>query len=152
MSNNIQTFPVENLVISTIKTKKCPRLLLANKPYPVSFETPDVITPFGIDNAYGKFYIKLSFNKDVDGDFIGLLQKIEKRLQSIIPTLQTNFSNYFTISCILDKNIVIQDSKGQAVSMFGIEKGEILKATVELGDIYRDSHYKWIVKKLIRLR
>jgi hypothetical protein len=152
MTNNIETFPFENLVISNIKTKKSPRLLLANKPYPVGFETPIVITPFGIDNAYGKFYMKLSFNKDVDRDFIELLRKIEKHLQHLLPTLITNFSNNYTINTMLDKNIKIEDKDGNIVSMFGIEKGETLKATIELGDIYNDTHYKWLVKKVIRLR
>ena len=152
MTNNIETFPVENLVISNNKNTKNPRLILGNKTYPVAFETPSVVTPFGIDNSYGKFYIKLSFNKDIDTDYIELLKKIEKRLQSIIPTIHSNFSNNYTINAILDRDIKIEDKDGNIVSMFGIEKGDILKATIELGNIYSDKYYKWIVKKIIRMR
>ena len=151
MSNNIASFPVENIVISEIKTKKSPRLILANKTYPIGFETPIVITPFGIDNAYGKFYIKLSFNQSIDHDFIVLFLKIEQKLQTLVPGLKTSFSGQNTISCILDKNITIEDNNGNVVSMFGIDKGDSLKATIELGDIY-NINYKWIVKKLIRMR
>ena len=152
MSNNITSFPLENLVISEIKTKKSPRIILANKSYPIGFETPEVITPFGIDNAYGKFYIKLSFNQTMDRDFLVLLQKIEEKLQILVPGLKTNFSSQNTINCILDKNITIEDTNGNIVSMFGINKGDCLKATIELGDIYNNTNYKWIVKKLIRMR
>lgn len=152
MSNNILSFPVENLVISDIKNKKKPRLILANKAYPIALETPVGHTPFGIDNVYGKFYMKLTLNKDVDMDFIELLKKIEKRLQTIIPSLLTNFTNSSTFNTILDKNVKIEDDKGNIVSMFGIEKGDCLKTTIELSDIYNDKNYKWIVKKIIRLR
>jgi len=152
MTNHIETFPVENLVICNTKKTKNTRLILGNKPYPVAFETPNVTTPFGIDNSFGKFYIKLSFDKDKDKDFIELLKKIEKRLQSLIPTINTNFSNLYTINAILDRDIKIEDKDGNIVSMFGIEKGDILKTTIELGNIYSDTYYKWIVKKIVRLR
>jgi hypothetical protein len=152
MTNNIETFPIENLVISNIKNKKNPRLILGNKTYQVVFETPNVITPFGIDNAFGKFYIKLSLNKDTDNDFIVLLKKIENKLQTLIPTIISNFSNNYTINAILDKNMKLEDKDGNIISMFGIEKGDILKATIELGDIYNDKYYKWIVKKIVRMR
>ena len=86
MTNHIQSFPLDNLVISEVKTKKTPKIILANKTYPIGFETPEVVTPFGIDNAYGKLYMKLTFRSN-DNDFVGLLHKIEEKLQQILNEL-----------------------------------------------------------------
>lgn len=147
MNNHIQNFPIENLVISEIKNKKSPKLILANVPYPIGFETPMVSTPFGIDAAYGKFYIKLAFNCQLDNDFVRLLQSIEQKLMKLVPGLKSNFSNATTISCLIDRNVEIT-SNGKPLSMFAIQKGDRLTATIELGDIYFNNTYKWIVRKI----
>ena len=151
MTNHIQSFPLDNLVISEVKTKKTPKIILANKTYPIGFETPEVVTPFGIDNAYGKLYMKLTFRSN-DNDFVGLLHKIEEKLQQLVPGLKTNFSNNNTINCILDRNITIVNKEGTPVTMFGVSKGDNMKVDLELGDIYNNLNYKWIVKKMTLLR
>jgi len=150
MSNDIQNFPIENLVISEIKNKKSPKLILANVPYPIGFETPIVMTPFGIDSAFGKFYIKLAFNCQLDNDFLQVLQSIEQKLMKLVPGLKSNFSNATTISCLLDRNVEITSGvNGKPVSMFAIQKGARFTATIELGDIYFNNTYKWIVRKIV---
>ena len=151
MNNHIESFPLDNLVISEIKTRKTPKIILAKKTYPIGLETPEVITPFGIDSAYGKFYMKLTFTSS-DNDFLGLLHKIEQKLQDLVPGLKSNFSNNSTINCILDRNVIIENTEGNQVTMFGINKGDRLKTSLELGDIYNNTNYKWIVKKIVLLR
>ncbi len=151
MSNHINDFPIENLVISEIKNKKTPKLILGNIPYPIGFETPVAITPFGIDSAYGKFYIKLSIDPTIDGDFLRLMQAIDQKLMRLVPSLKTNFTSANTINCLLDRNVEIVDADGKQLSMFSIQKGDRLKATLELGDIYFNNIYKWMVRKIIWL-
>ena len=149
MSNHINNFPIENLVISEIKNKKTPKLILANVPYPIGFETPVATTPFGIDSAYGKFYIKLTIDPTIDGDFLRLMQAVDHKLMDLVPGLKTNFTSATTLNCLMDRNVVIADAEGKHVSMFSIQKGDRLKATIELGDIYFNNTYKWMVRKII---
>jgi hypothetical protein len=149
MSNHINNFPIENLVVSEIKNKKTPKLILANVPYPIGFETPVATTPFGIDSAYGKFYIKLSIDPTIDGDFLRLMQAVDHKLMGLVPGLKSNFTSATTLNCLLDRNVDIVDADGKNSSMFSIKKGDRLKATLELGDIYFNNTYKWMVRKII---
>jgi hypothetical protein len=149
MSNHINNFPIENLVVSEIKNKKTPKLILANVPYPIGFETPVATTPFGIDSAYGKFYIKLSIDPTIDGDFLRLMQAVDHKLMGLVPGLKSNFTSATTLNCLLDRNVDIVDADGKNSSMFSIQKGDRLKATLELGDIYFNNTYKWMVRKII---
>jgi len=149
MSNHIDNFPIDNLVISEIKNKKTPKIILANVAYPIGFETPVAITPFGIDTAYGKFYMKLCIDPTTDGDFLRLMHAIDHKLMGLVPGLKSNFTNATTLHCLLDRNVVIVDADGKNSSMFSIQKGDRLKATVELSDIYFNNAYKWMVRKII---
>ena len=77
---------------------------------------------------------------------------VAKCLIFLILPLKTNFSNNSTINCILDRNIIIVNKEGTPVTMFGVSKGDNMKVDLELGDIYNNLNYKWIVKKMTLLR
>jgi len=156
--NRISMLNVNNIVISNIRNSLCPRLIVLKKTYPIGFELSNVKTPFGIDVAYGKSYIKLEFENQTEQYL--LLREIEKRLillQHPIPVKSCLYGSR-GISALLDKNVEIylKDTKDDTfthISSYGISKGDILDVVLELGNIYvhnNECSYKYIVKKIIK--
>jgi hypothetical protein len=160
-SNNIDKIDYEQILLSYVGKSIKPRYILGANVYPISLEINNCIAPFGIDAAYGKLYMKITlpnnyiesakythFFKNIDIKIINLI--IEKEKGILEPNLNKNI-----IQTILDKNITIQDSLGNSVSVFGITKGTQIKTMqITLGDIFyvnktQKFNYKWIVNKII---
>jgi hypothetical protein len=164
--NRISMLNVGNIVISNIRNSLCPRLIVLKKAYPIGFEIFNVKTPFGIDVAYGKSYIKLEFENQTEQYL--LLRDIEKRLMALQHPIPVKSCLYGScgISALLDKNVEIylKDTKDiqntqttndtlTHISSYGISKGDILDVVVELGNVYVHNNeclYKYIVKKIIK--
>jgi hypothetical protein len=156
MTNNLDTLNIDNIILSIIKTKITPKLILSSNVYPIGFDIPEVLVPFGIDRSYGKSYLKIQmFN---DSKYLYFLKKIEYKLNELVKekfngrTLKTSFYGENTMATILDKNIEIVDNNNNQISNYAIIKGTKIQVLMELGDIYdynNDYHYKWIIKKII---
>ena len=156
--NTTSQLNVANIVISNIRNSVCPRLIVLKKAYPIGFELSNVMTPFGVDIAYGKSYIKLELTHQPEQ--YDLLCKIEKRLIELKHPQPFKSCLYGArgISAILDKNIEIYakdiDGNLQNISHYGITNGDILDVIIELGNIYTHDNvcmYKYIVKKIIKI-
>jgi hypothetical protein len=164
--NNLSMLNVSSIVISNIRNSLCPRMIVMKKTYPIGFELFNVKTPFGIDVAYGKSYIKLEFESQTEQYL--LLREIEKRLMTLqqpIP-FKSCFYGSCGISALLDKNIEIYTKQEQKtddthetentlkpISCYGISRGDILDVVIELGNIYvhnNECTYKYIVKRIIK--
>lgn len=160
-SNNIDKIDYDQILLSYIGKSIKPRYILGANVYPISLEINNCIAPFGIDTAYGKLYMKITlpnnyiesakytqFFKNIDIKIINLI--IEKEKGILEPNLNKNI-----IQTILDRNITIQDSLNNSVSVFGITKGSQIKVMqITLGDIFyvnktQKFNYKWIVNKII---
>ena len=164
--NNLSMLNVGSIVISNIRNSLCPRMIVMKKTYPIGFELFNVKTPFGIDVAYGKSYIKLEFESQTEQYL--LLREIEKRLMILQHPIPIKSCLYGTcgISALLDKNVEIylkdtndtQDKQEienilTPISSYGISRGDILDVVVELGNIYvhnNECTYKYIVKRIIK--
>lgn len=158
--NNLSMLNVSSIVISNIRNSLCPRMIVMKKTYPIGFELFNVKTPFGIDVAYGKSYIKLEFESQTEQYL--LLREIEKRLMTLQHPIPIKSCLYGTcgISALLDKNVEIylkdtQDNENilKPISSYGISRGDMLDVVVELGNIYvhnNECTYKYIVKRIIR--
>jgi hypothetical protein len=161
--NNLSMLNVSSIVISNIRNSLCPRMIVMKKTYPIGFELLNVKTPFGIDIAYGKSYIKLEFESQTEQYL--LLREIEKRLMTLQHPIPIKSCLYGTcgISALLDKNVEIylKDTKDThetenrltPISSHGISRGDILDVVVELGNIYvhnNECTYKYIVKRIIK--
>ena len=162
-NNNLSMLNVSSIVISNIRNSLCPRMIVAKKTYPIGFELFNVKTPFGIDVAYGKSYIKLEFESQTEQYL--LLREIEKRLMTLQHPIPIKSCLYGScgISALLDKNVEIylKDTKDthetetilKPISSYGISRGDILDVVVELGNIYvhnNECTYKYIVKRIIK--
>jgi hypothetical protein len=158
--NSISILNVSNIVISNIRNSLCPRLIVMKKAYPIGFELFNVKTPFGIDVAYGKSYMKLEFESQTEQYL--QLREIEKRLMVLQHPIPVKSCLYGScgISVLLDKNIEIftKDSQNidgdlKRISHYGISRGDILDVILELGSIYvhnNECSYKYIVKRIIK--
>jgi hypothetical protein len=156
MTNNLETLNIDNIILSIIKTKISPKLILCNHVYPIGFEIPEVLVPFGIDRNYGKSYLKIQlFN---DSKYLFYLKNIENKLNELVKekyegrNLKTSFYGENTMATILDKNIQIIDMNNNQISNYAIIKGTKIQVLMELGDIYDYNGnyvYKWIIKKII---
>lgn len=155
--NKISMLNVDNIVISNIRNSLCPRLIVLKKTYPIGFEISNVKTPFGIDIAYGKSYIKLEFENQTE-QYI-LIRDIEKRLMSLQNPIPVKSCLYGScgMSALLDKNVEIYTKDANDtltnISHYGISKGDVLDVTVELGNMYvhnNECSYKYIVKRIIK--
>ena len=161
--NKLSMLNVSAIVISNIRNSLCPRLLVMKKTYPIGFELFNVKTPFGIDVAYGKSYIKLEFESQTEQYL--LLREIEKRLMTLQHPIALKSCLYGScgISALLDKNVEIylKDTKNiqetenilKPISCYGISRGDILDVVAELGNIYvhnNECTYKYIVKRIIK--
>ena len=162
-NNNLSMLNVSSIVISNIRNSLCPRMIVSKKTYPIGFELFNVKTPFGIDVAYGKSYIKLEFESQTEQYL--LLREIEKRLMTLQHPILIKSCLYGScgISALLDKNVEIylKDTKDtqetenilKPISSYGISRGDILDVVVELGNIYvhnNECTYKYIVKRIIK--
>jgi hypothetical protein len=156
MTNNLETLNIDNIILSVIKTKITPKLILSNHVYPIGFEIPEVLVPFGIDRNYGKSYLKIQLF--ADSKYLFYLKNIENKLNQLIiekykgRNLKTSFYGENTMATILDKNIQILDINNNQISNYAIVKGTKIQILMELGDIYdynNEYHYKWIIKKII---
>ena len=134
-----------------------PRFILGETTYPISCEIDNCIAPFGIDNAYGKMYMKVSIYDN--GKLIHFLKNIDDTISKLIMekeqmSIESNI-NRNTIQTILDNNIIIEDSNGKRLSSFNIVKSSpIKKIQMQLGDLYyitksKKYAYKWIINKII---
>lgn len=155
--NKISMLNVDNIVISNIRNSLCPRLIVLKKTYPIGFEISNVKTPFGIDIAYGKSYIKLEFENQTE-QYI-LIRDIEKRLMSLQNPIPVKSCLYGScgMSALLDKNVEIYTKDANDtltnISHYGISKGDVLDVIVELGNMYvhnNECSYKYIVKRIIK--
>ena len=158
MSENvISMLNVSNIVISNIRNSICPRFIVLKKAYPIGFEISNVKTPFGIDIAYGKSYMKLEFESQTEQYL--LLREIDKRLMTLQHPIPVKSCLYGScgISVLLDKNVEIYakntDDTLTHISSYGISKSDMLDVIVELGNMYvhnNECTYKYIVKRIIR--
>jgi hypothetical protein len=135
-------------------------MIVMKKTYPIGFELFNVKTPFGIDVAYGKSYIKLEFESQTEQYL--LLREIEKRLMVLQHPIPIKSCLYGTcgISALVDKNVEIfmkdtQETENilKPISSYGISRGDILDIVLELGNIYvhnNECTYKYIVKRIIK--
>jgi hypothetical protein len=158
--NNLSMLNVSSIVISNIRNSLCPRMIVMKKTYPIGFELFNVKTPFGIDVAYGKSYIKLEFESQTEQYL--LLREIEKRLMVLQHPIPIKSCLYGTcgISALVDKNVEIfmkdtQETENilKPISSYGISRGDILDIVLELGNIYvhnNECTYKYIVKRIIK--
>ena len=158
--NKLSMLNVSSIVISNVRNSLCPRLIVMKKTYPIGFELFNVKTPFGIDIAYGKSYIKLEFESQTEQYL--LLREIEKRLMTLQHPIPVKSCLYGScgISALLDKNVEIvmkdiQETENilKPISCYGISRGDILDVVVELGNIYvhnNECTYKYIVKRIIK--
>lgn len=153
--NDISKIDCQQIVLSYIGKNIKPRYILGDSIYPISLELKDSYIPFGIDNAYGKLYMKIK----IHNSFLNIIKAIECRLSNLIidkekGLLEENLNNNI-IQSILDKNISIVDSSNNIASMFGINKGANIKSIeIVLGDIFYISKiqkfsFKWIVNKIV---
>jgi hypothetical protein len=155
--NIISMLNVSNIVISNIRNSICPRFIVLKKAYPIGFEISNVKTPFGIDIAYGKSYMKLEFESQTEQYL--LLREIDKRLMTLQHPIPVKSCLYGScgISVLLDKNVEIYtkntDDTLTRISSYGISKSDILDVTIELGNMYvhnNECTYKYIVKRIIK--
>jgi hypothetical protein len=160
-SNDVNKIDYDQILLSYIGKNIKPRYVLGTNIYPISLEISNCVIPFGVDNAYGKLYMKISLSNNCieSGKNIIIFKNIDKKLSNLIAEkekgiLEENL-NKNIIQTILDKNITIIDSSGNVVSVFGITKGTQIKTVqLTLGDIFYISktqkfNYKWIVNKII---
>ena len=156
MTNNLETLNMDNIILSIVKNKITPKLILSTHVYPIGFEIPEVLVPFGIDRNYGKSYLKILMF--ADSKYLFYLKQIENKLNELIKekyngrTIKTSFYGENTLATILDKNIEIVDINNNQISNYAIIKGTKIQVLMELGDIFdynNDYHYKWIIKKII---
>lgn len=146
--NSYDLLNPNNIVISDLKNRRQPRIVVMTKAYPVATEVTGY-APFGIDMSFGKRYMKFTLEQS---NLAELFRAIDLRLMNLIPGLKSSMSGNNTILTILDKNVKICDNNGNATSSYAIEKGTKMTITIELGDIYTfndTSNYKWIVKNII---
>lgn len=150
-----------NVIISETRRKYVPRMIIEGKLETIRFLTPIIKTPFGIDRNYGKMYLKGLFDNLKDKSYIIFLRNLEKKIYDLLLkkfpdyTLQSYFSGANCISCILDKDVIMEDDSGKTISNYSIEKNSQIQMFLELGDFYMHGgkiHYKWIVKKLCLMR
>ena len=156
-TNDFSKIDYNNIILSYIGKNIKPRFILGDNIYPISCEIENCIAPFGIDNAYGKMYMKLSiyenskiihFLKNIDDTISKLI--MEKEQMSIDSNINRN-----TIQTMLDNNIIIQNDDGKHLSSFNINKASVIKKIqMQLGDVYyitksKKYAYKWIVNKII---
>jgi hypothetical protein len=159
--NDFNTIDYEHILLSYVGKSIKPRYILGPKVYPISIEINNCIAPFGVDNAYGKLYMKISLpnNYIESSKNIVFFTNIDTKLSNLVMekeknSLDTNLKKNI-IQTILDKNISIVDSSGNITSLFGITKGTHLKTLqLTLGDIFyvnktKNYNYKWIVNKII---
>ena len=74
-SNDFSKIDYNNIVLSYIGKNIKPRFILGETTYPISCEIDNCIAPFGIDNAYGKMYMKVSIYDN--GKLIHFLKNID---------------------------------------------------------------------------
>jgi hypothetical protein len=160
-SNDVSKIDYNNILLSYVGKSIKPRYVLGPNVYPISIEINNCIVPFGVDNAYGKLYMKISLpnNYIENAKNIVFFTNIHTKLSKLVMEkekgiLDTNL-NKNIIQTILDKNISILDSSGNIASLFGITKGTHIKTLqLTLGDIFyvnktKNYNYKWMVNKII---
>jgi hypothetical protein len=122
--NDFSKISTDNIILSYVAKNIKPRYILGDSTFPISIEVSEAKTPFGIDNIYGKHYMKLIITDRVT---LAVLHKIEERLKILVAEkegkeLETILSNG-NIQTVLDKNIEIINHDGTHTTMFAIDKG-----------------------------
>jgi len=161
--NDFNKIDYDHILLSYVGKNIKPRYILGTSTYPVTLEINNCIALFGVDNAYGKLYMKISLHrndnhleniknvsifKNIDNTLSKLIQEKENAI--LEPNLNKNI-----IQTMLDRNITILDNSGNNVSVFSITKGiQIKTLQITLGDIFYVSksqkyNYKWIVNKIV---
>ena len=159
--NDFNTIDYEHILLSYVGKNIKPRYILGTNTYPVTLEINNCIAPFGVDNAYGKLYMKISIsgNHIETTKNLSIFKNIDNRLSKLIDEkenaiLEHNL-NKNVIQTMLNRNITIVDNLGNNVSFFNILKGTHIKTLqITLGDIFyitksQKYNYKWIVNKII---
>ena len=159
--NDVNKIDYNNILLSYVGKNIKPRYVLGPKVYPISIEINNCIAPFGVDNAYGKLYMKISLpnNYIESAQNIAFFRNIDTKLSNLVVEKEKSILdenlNKNIIQTILDKNISIVDSSGNIASVFGITKGTHIKTLqLSLGDIFyvnktQKFNYKWMVNKII---
>lgn len=159
--NDLNKIDYEHILLSYVGKNIKPKYVLGNSVYPISIEINNCIAPFGVDSAYGKLYMKISFpNNYIESiNYLHFFKNVDSKLANLIidkekGILDENL-NKNVIQTMLDRNIVIQDGLGVIKSIFGITKGTQIKSLqITLGDIFyvnktQKFNYKWVVNKII---
>jgi hypothetical protein len=158
--NDINKIDSNQIVLSYIGKNIKPRYILGANIYPISIELKNCFIPFGIDNAFGKLYMKIKIpNTTEHVNNIYIIKNIETKLSNLIVAkenglLEDNL-NKNIIQCVLDKDITIVDNSNNNVSIFSITKGLTVNTIqILLGDIFYISKikkfsFKWIVNKIV---
>lgn len=158
--NDINKIDCNQIVLSYIGKNIKPRYILGDNIYPICIELKNCNIPFGVDNAFGKLYMKIKIQNSIEHiNNINIIKNIEIKLSNLIVEkekglLEENF-NKNIIQCILDKNITIVDTSNNIVSLFAITKGITVNSIqIFLGDIFYISKiqkfcFKWIVNKIV---
>lgn len=160
-TNDLDKIDYGQILLSYVGKSIKPRYILGTNVYPISLEINNCIAPFGVDNAYGKLYMKITLpnNYIESAKHILFFKNIDSKISSLIiekekGILEANL-NKNIIQTILDRNIIIQDSSSNSMSVFAITKGSQIKTIqLTLGDIFyvnktQKFNYKWIVNKII---
>ena len=160
-SNELNKIDYDHILLSYVGKSIKPRYVLGTNVYPISLEINNCVVPFGVDNAYGKLYMKISLpnNYFESAKNILIFKNFDSKISNLITekekgVLDENL-NKNIIQTILDRNIIIVDSLGNSASVFGITKGTQIKTMqITLGDIFyvnktQKFNYKWIVNKII---
>ena len=147
-TNSYDLLNPNNIVISNIRNRLQPRIVVMNKAYPVATEIAG-IAPFGIDMYQGKRYMKFAITQP---NLVELFRAIDIKLMSLVTGLKSSMYGQNIILTLLDKAVKICDEDGNALSSYAIDAGCKMTITIELGDIYtfnNISTYKWLVKNII---
>jgi len=118
---------------------------------PVSFNTPLLRVPFGLDKKYNVIQLKLQcLTEEEDAEeFIGFLERLEEKLIELTGIPRNSFStcitknpNYpplFTTKIITNRGGIIgtevMNTKGEHQNVFNIEKGDHVRVRMFIDSI-----------------
>lgn len=103
--------------------------------------TPPMDAPFGLEDVYGKYQLKLRFNNYKTNNemrsFIQKIQNVENRLSTLAPT--TNYHSNIKINKNFDPLLVLRVNKDEEdllQTVANLKGGEIVRANILLDSVW----------------
>lgn len=113
----------------------------------IIINTPEFISPFGVQEEYGKTNLKLALNKSTreSRQFADFIRNLEKRLQVLAPTIDYHsnvkvLENYDPLLILriqkrygkLEVNVKSKNSDRYLENVYDIKKGDCVKCRFQL--------------------